>query len=330
MPSPNNNHTEHLKFKYIETGGSKVAAEFCSTNNRCIIGTNARADFDVRRATAASFQVTVTDTTGCAAPSVVDECVNLTACNSFTATAHGLYTGTAGTLTACIGAAKLTPAACFSTCTNIITEACHGFTEGERGRFTTSCTLPSFCGCVISACTDYYVVVVSANTYQIATSRANAIAACPTTVCITGAGIGNHTFTPNGDVPCGLTACCTYYAIKTDANTFQLASSAQNAINGTAIELTGTNAPAATVFTATTNVAGSIAFTGSIDGETFYSIPCGPANISLNCVECANVGQIVNTYASGGLGGINVIRLSVTLTAGSVTLDIDAASNATS
>lgn len=205
----------------------------------------ATATIDIGQYRYASIQVNITE--AClTASSVPDECINLNT-DKLSESSHGYATGLKGTLTASTGCAKATPAACFNTCCNIITEACHGFTTGERGRFTTSGTFPDFCCATICACTDYYVISLSCCTYNVATSRANAIAG--TGVCITSAGVGNHTFTPNGDVPTGVCACGTYYIINVDDNSYKLASSKANAIAGTAINLTALNAPAATVFT---------------------------------------------------------------------------------
>jgi hypothetical protein len=77
-----------------------------------------------------------------------------------------------------------------NTTTSVITENAHGLQTGMVGQFTTTTTLPSG----LSLATNYYVVVVSANTYKVATSLANAIAG--TTVTISSGGTGTHTFTP--------------------------------------------------------------------------------------------------------------------------------------
>ena len=73
-----------------------------------------------------------------------------------------------------------------------ITETAHGYKTGLKGQFTNSGgALPGG----ISGGTDYFVIVVNANTYKIATSLVNANAG--TAVNITSAaGGGTHTFTP--------------------------------------------------------------------------------------------------------------------------------------
>lgn len=73
---------------------------------------------------------------------------------------------------------------------NTITITAHGYTEGLKGQFTTDGGLPTG----ISASTDYFIIVVDANTVKVATSLANAQAG--TAVDITGQGTGNDTFTP--------------------------------------------------------------------------------------------------------------------------------------
>lgn len=66
----------------------------------------------------------------------------------------------------------------------------NGFAFGLKVQFTTSTTLPTG----ISAATDYFVVPISATTYKVATTLANAIAG--TYVAYTDTGTGNQTATP--------------------------------------------------------------------------------------------------------------------------------------
>jgi hypothetical protein len=66
----------------------------------------------------------------------------------------------------------------------------NNFTLGLKVQFTTSNALPTG----ISALTDYFVVPVTANTYRVATSLANALAG--TVVAYTNTGTGNQTATP--------------------------------------------------------------------------------------------------------------------------------------
>jgi hypothetical protein len=74
---------------------------------------------------------------------------------------------------------------------NTATIASHGFVTGMKFALTTGTTLPAG----LSA-TNYYAVVIDANTIKFATSLANAVAASPTVVDITDYGVGTHTITP--------------------------------------------------------------------------------------------------------------------------------------
>lgn len=75
----------------------------------------------------------------------------------------------------------------------LITETTHGYLTGDVGRLTTSSALPT--GFALS--TDYHVIAVSANTYKLASSQANALAGIA--IVPTGLGVGNQTFTPTSD-----------------------------------------------------------------------------------------------------------------------------------
>lgn len=202
---------------------------------------------------------------------VLDECVSL-ACNSYTDVAHGFETGLKGTFAAVIGCASTTPAACVAICACriTITEACHGYTKGERGQFTTSCAdLPAG----ICLATNYFVTNVVACTYDISSTRALAIACCAD-VAVTDAGTGCHTFTPNGAIPTGSTACS--FIIKIDACTYKLATSKVNAEAGTVDAITALNAPASLTFTAAAAdcTSGTVTVRYSIDDVT-YTVDAG-------------------------------------------------------
>lgn len=161
---------------------------------------------------------------------------------------------------------------------NEITSAAHGMETGLKVQAAVSSVLPA----PLSA-TNYYAIVVDANTIKVATSNANAVAG--TAVNITDVGVGEGQFTPqvfsnssfnSNDVntgseeititahgyvtgarvqvstsstslPAPLAAATDYYVIRVDANTIKLATSVANALAGTAIDLT-------TVGTATSTV----------------------------------------------------------------------------
>ena len=76
--------------------------------------------------------------------------------------------------------------------TDTITITAHGFTTGLKGQFTSTGTLPAG----LSLSTDYFIIVVTANTLKVATSLALALAG--TAVDITGQGTvaATNTFTP--------------------------------------------------------------------------------------------------------------------------------------
>jgi hypothetical protein len=88
--------------------------------------------------------------------------------------------------------AVTTPAAATFTCatSDICTAAASGFKLGLKGQGTTTTTLPAG----LSTSTDYFVIPITANTFYLATSYANAVAG--THIDITDTGTGTHTFTP--------------------------------------------------------------------------------------------------------------------------------------
>jgi len=90
---------------------------------------------------------------------------------------------------ACLSASAV-PAACVTVACDSYTEAAHGFVDGLKGQWTTTCVdLPSG----LCAVTDYFVIYVDDCTYKVGSSRANALAG--TAVALADAGTGTHTFT---------------------------------------------------------------------------------------------------------------------------------------
>ena len=77
-----------------------------------------------------------------------------------------------------------------NTGTDVITITGHGLENFQRVQFTSTGTLPAG----ITASTTRYVVVLTANTFKVATTYANAFAG--TTIDITDVGTGTHTVTP--------------------------------------------------------------------------------------------------------------------------------------
>lgn len=74
--------------------------------------------------------------------------------------------------------------------TEYITEVAHGFSTGLIGQMTTSATLPTG----LSLATDYFIIVIDDDTYQLAASLSDALAG--TAINITAIGSGDQTFTP--------------------------------------------------------------------------------------------------------------------------------------
>lgn len=75
--------------------------------------------------------------------------------------------------------------------TDILTANGHGLVSQQVVRVSTTTTLPA----PLATATDYYAIVIDANTFYLATSRANAIAG--THIDITSAGTGVQTETPS-------------------------------------------------------------------------------------------------------------------------------------
>ena len=73
----------------------------------------------------------------------------------------------------------------------VVTWSNHNFSTGTPVVFTTTGALPTG----ITSGTTYYAVVVDANTFQLASSVANAIAATPTVITTSGSQSGTHTGT---------------------------------------------------------------------------------------------------------------------------------------
>ena len=72
----------------------------------------------------------------------------------------------------------------------LFTKTAHGLLTGTVGQMTTSSALPTG----LSTSTNYYVIALSANTFAVASSLANASAG--TRIQFTTTGTGNQTFTP--------------------------------------------------------------------------------------------------------------------------------------
>lgn len=76
--------------------------------------------------------------------------------------------------------------------TDVITITAHGFTTGLKGQFTSTGTLPAG----LELATDYFMIVVSANTIKVASSLANALAGTAVDITDAGTAAATNTFTP--------------------------------------------------------------------------------------------------------------------------------------
>jgi hypothetical protein len=81
----------------------------------------------------------------------------------------------------------------------VVTRTAHRFATGDEVSFTTTDTLPTG----LSTGTTYYVIYATANTFNLATSYANAIAG--TKIATTGAGAGTHTIVIDRDYQISVT-----------------------------------------------------------------------------------------------------------------------------
>lgn len=86
--------------------------------------------------------------------------------------------------------AKVFASSAVDTTAETVTLTAHGLTTGLVGQLTTDGALPTG----LATSTNYYIIVVDANTFAFATSYANAIAG--TKINLTAQGSGNDTFTP--------------------------------------------------------------------------------------------------------------------------------------
>jgi hypothetical protein len=154
--------------------------------------------------------------------------------------------------------------------TEIVNYTSHGFYTGD-GPIRLTGTLPA----QLSLTTEYWVIRDTANTFQLAASRANALAGTPVAFATDGSGVNVHwvtgikstsqaasaidaaanTYTiaahgistgqvvqvanSGGAIPTGLAANTDYYAIADDAATLRFATSLVNAQAGTAIDWSG-------------------------------------------------------------------------------------------
>lgn len=120
--------------------------------------------------------------------------VNLdcTAVNAGVVTAPTVYSKAGASGTGSITKSVTTPgtASSVNITTDRVTITAHGQVLGSKGQLSTSSALPTG----LSTSTDYFIIVIDANTVQFASSLVNAVAG--TAIDITNAGVGTQTFTP--------------------------------------------------------------------------------------------------------------------------------------
>lgn len=139
---------------------------------------------------AISVSIDVTPVTGSTADQIV------TAIDASVAASALISVAVSGTGATVQAAASATPlaggvASEVDVADNEITIPSHGLTEGLKGQLTTTGTLPAG----LSLATDYFVIVVDANTIQLATSLALAQAGTAVDITNQGASASVNTFT---------------------------------------------------------------------------------------------------------------------------------------
>lgn len=110
-----------------------------------------------------------------------------------------------------------TPKTFTSAIGNNIQSISHGFSTGLIGQFTTTGSLPTG----LSTSTNYYIIYIDSNQYQVANSQANAIAGTPVVLSGTGAGSFNPTSS-------GVTATVYLQASNDNVNFYMVSNSSQN------------------------------------------------------------------------------------------------------
>lgn len=79
-----------------------------------------------------------------------------------------------------------------NTSTSVVTVTGHGFTTGDKVRLTSTGTLPAG----LATSTDYFVIVLTANTIQFASSLANALIGTFVVITDAGTAAATNTITP--------------------------------------------------------------------------------------------------------------------------------------
>lgn len=118
--------------------------------------------------------------------------MNCTAINAGAVTAPTVYSKAGASGTGSITKSVTTPgtASTVNLTSDRVTITAHGQVLGSKGQLSTSSALPTG----VTTSTDYFIIVIDANTVQFASSLALAVAG--TALDLTNAGVGTQTFTP--------------------------------------------------------------------------------------------------------------------------------------
>lgn len=176
--------------------------------------------------------------------------------------------------------------------TEIFTAVAHGLLTGD-GPFQVSNSggaLPTG----LLALTDYWIIKIDADTFYLATSRANALAGTHLSISTNGTGIQTISDTAEtrrvvahglrtgdgplrvsnagGALPTGLVAATDYWVIRTGTYTFKLASTLALALAGTGLALTtdGTGVQTIADTASTKRPSEALTVTGDVAGDWFF------------------------------------------------------------
>jgi len=117
-------------------------------------------------------------------------------------------------------------------------------------------------------------------------------------------------------LPTGLSGATNYYVIKIDTNTFKLASSLNNAVAGTAIDISGTGTGTHTI-TPTALAGASVKLQASLDGTNFADVNIKATG---DATKSASVTGTGNIFLQEPLSDAYYYRIYYTITSGQLTV----------
>lgn len=142
-----------------------------------------------------------------------------------------------------------------NTTTDVITKTSHGLTTGQQIRISAATTMPTVIGTALSATTNYFAIVLTANTFQMAYTYTAAMAGTPV-IDFTSQGVGTITFYTGTDA--------------TASSVLQIASSAINTNWYEHYDQAGLDQPSAPNVTVPTTP--GTGFTGLINGAISFKL----------------------------------------------------------